>query len=57
MKHFIEIIELDQEYSYWNCDCGIAGSCPSFNVEVVAERHIPDNEPAWYRYPSKDSRA
>ena len=56
-KHIIEIIELNEEYSYWSCDCGAAGSCPSPNVDVAAERHIPDDELAVYRYPSKDSRA
>jgi len=56
VKHTIEITELNQGRSYWECDCGIAGSCPSYNVEIVAERHIPNNEGAAYRHRSKDNR-
>lgn len=57
MKHIIEIIELEDERSYWSCDCGIAGSCATYKVELVAENHVPDDEAAWYRYPSRDSRS
>lgn len=56
-KHVIEIHEdVDNDRSYWNCDCGIGGSCPSYKVDIAAEKHIPEGELVSYRYPAGDAR-
>lgn len=50
-RHVIEISEdVDNDRSYWECDCGMAGSSPSYKVDLAAEKHIPEGEGASYRY-------
>jgi hypothetical protein len=52
--HVIEIYEDDDDRAYWECDCGRAGSGPSYKVDIAAEKHIPEGELATYRYRAKD---
>lgn len=49
-RHVIEINDdADGERTYWECDCGMAGSAPSFRADFAAEKHIPEDALAVYR--------
>lgn len=55
VKHVIEISESpDGERSYWECDCGTGGSCPSWKADIHAEQHVPEGEPVVYRHGTGD---
>lgn len=55
-EHTIEIDEdVDNDRSYWMCDCGRAGSCDSYKVDIAAEKHIPEGEPVVYRHRGRAS--
>lgn len=30
--------------AYWECDCGIAGSCPEITADLHSDKHIPDGD-------------
>lgn len=42
-RHVIEFDDdIDNDRSYWECDCGMAGSCASYKVDFAAEKHVPE---------------
>jgi hypothetical protein len=50
-KHTIEISEdVGSDRATWECDCGHAGSCASYKVDLAAEKHVPDGAAVAYRY-------
>lgn len=51
MKHVIEYADETDGRSYWQCDCGAAGSVnPEItDVEIAAEKHVGPDEPVSYR--------
>ena len=50
-KHVIEIHrDGDTDRSYWECDCGAAGSAATDRVDIAAEKHVGEGEGVTYRY-------
>lgn len=42
-RHIIETEDdVDNDRSYWQCDCGAAGSCATYKVDFAAEKHVPE---------------
>lgn len=55
-KHTIEIVEISDERSSWECDCGRAGSADTFTVDIAAEKHVPEGHQVVHRYPAGGAR-
>jgi hypothetical protein len=48
--HVIQIeYDADNDRSYWECGCGVGGSCADSDAARYAERHIPEGERVAYR--------
>lgn len=53
-RHTIEVDEdVDNDRSYWQCDCGAAGSCSPDRADIAAELHVPKDAFVVWRYPGR----
>ena len=55
-EHIIQMEEIDDERTAWECSCGRGGSAASWNVDVASDRHIPAEDRRTDRYPGSDPR-
>lgn len=42
--HRIYTEELDDDRSYWECDCGTSGSASTQKVDIASDKHIPEDD-------------
>lgn len=41
---YIDYGSMASDRAYWECDCGISGSCDKGMVAVNSDRHIPEGD-------------
>ena len=55
-EHVIQMQDIDDERTAWECSCGRGGSAASWDVDEASDRHIPEGEGRADRYPGNGPR-
>ena len=57
-EHVVQMEDLDDERTMWECSCGRSGSAASWKVDVASDRHIQEEAGAQRvdRYPGSGPR-
>jgi len=56
-EHIIQMEDIDDDRTAWECSCGRSGSAASWKVDVASDKHIREGEGRVDRYPGSGPRA
>ena len=56
-EHIIQMEEIDDERTHWECSCGRGGTAASWKVDIASDKHIQDaGDSRTDRYPGSGPR-